>query len=100
MHEFDRLASLLQWRLEYFGRIMNVLEEVADRLDRLVADMIKRERAILDFCKNAKHAKDLDKACRLVMWSYRVVDCVFNYETSNAVAALRHVDHILGEKNA
>ena len=47
MYDFDRLTGLLQWCLECFGRVMDIL----------------------------------------------------NYETSNAVSALRRVDYILGEKN-
>lgn len=94
MYEFDRLTRLLQWRLEYFGRIMNILEEC------MVGDMLKRKEAIGAFCKAAKNTDELARACRLAMWSYRVADCILNYETSNATSALRRVDYILGEKNA
>ena len=94
MYEFDRLTRLLQWRLEYFGRIMNILEEC------MVGDMLKRKEAIWAFCKAAKNTDELARACRLAMWSYRVADCILNYETSNATSALRRVDYILGEKNA
>ena len=73
MSEFDRLTRILEWRLEYFGRIMNVLEEVGDRLE--------------------------GAGRRLVMWGYHVIDCIFNYKTSNAASALRHADYILGEPN-
>lgn len=100
MYEFDRLTRLLQWRLEYFGRVMNILEEVGVSLEGVVGDMLKREEAIWAFCKAAKNTEELARACRLAMWSYRVVDCILNYETSNATSALRRVDYILGEKNA
>lgn len=100
MYDFYRLTRLLQWRLEYFGRVMNILEEVGVSLDGVVGDILKREEAIWAFCKNAKNTEALARACRLAMWSYRVVDCILNYETTNAVSALRRVDYILGEKNA
>lgn len=100
MYDFDRLTRLLQWRLEYFGRAMNILEEVGVDLEGVVGDILKRQKAIWAFCKNAKNTEELARACRLAMWSYRVVDCILNYETSNATSALRRVDYILGEKNA
>jgi len=100
MYDFDRFTKLLQWRLEYLGRAMNILEEVGVSLEGVVGDILKRKEAIWVFCKDAKNTEDLARACRLAMWSYRVVDCILNYETSNATSALRHVDYILGEKNA
>lgn len=100
MYDFDRLTRLLQWRLEYFSHVINTLEEVGVALEGMVGDILKREEAIWGFCKNAKNTEELARACRLAMWSYRVVDCILNYETSNATSALRRVDYILGEKNA
>ena len=100
MYEFDQLTRLLQWRLEYFGSVMNILEEIGVSLEGVVGDMLKREEAIWAFCKAAKNIDELARACRLAMWSYRVVDSILNYETSNAISALRRVDYILGEKDA
>lgn len=49
MYDFDRLTRLLQWRLEYFGRAMNILEEVGVDLEGVVGDILKRQKAIWAF---------------------------------------------------
>lgn len=49
MYDFDRLTRLLQWRLEYFGRAINILEEVGVDLEGVVGDILKRQKAIWAF---------------------------------------------------
>ena len=49
MYDFDRLTRLLQWRLEYFGRAMNILEEVGVDLEGVVGDILKRQKSHLGF---------------------------------------------------
>lgn len=98
MTEVYRLYNILAWRIEYFVRILSMLDSRAS--ETLVLDLFRRERYILAYCRDAKTVDELSSACKLVMWAYQVADCVLNYESSNADSAIRHIDCILGEKNA
>ena len=95
MTEFYRLQNILAWRVEYFTRILSMLDTMAS--EALVVDLFMRERKVLKYCVDAKVLDEVAKACELTLWACRVADAILNNEGLNAGFALGHIDRILGE---
>ena len=99
MRDIEWLRKTLEWRLEHFDRLLSALDLVYIDLVYPAVEIFKRERAILAFCAKTETRNELETAWTLALWGCRAVDCILNYESSNANSAIRHIDSILGEKN-